>query len=86
MVSLPRATDPVLISQRLEARAEITGSRKNNLLKENCLSQPEIYESAVTVGGEIVTMPPGYCIDWLTPWIKAQQTVLFEMKNPYGLG
>lgn len=30
-VSLPRATDPVLISQRLEARAEITGSRKNNL-------------------------------------------------------
>jgi len=53
-VSLPRATDPVLISQRLEARAEITGSRKNNLCKK--------------IACRDCKTTPGYCMDWLTPW------------------
>lgn len=44
--------------------------QKKQSLKENCLSQPEIYESAVTVkgGGSDCKTTPGYCTDWLTPW------------------
>lgn len=42
--------------------------QKKQSLKENCLSQPEIYESAVTVGGRDCKTTPGYCMDWLTPW------------------
>lgn len=42
--------------------------QKKQSLQENCLSQPEIYESAVTVRGRDCKTTPGYCTDWLTPW------------------
>lgn len=67
LVSLPRTTDPVLISQRLEGESRNHRLQKKQSLKENCLSQPEIYESAVTVGRRDCKTTPGYCTDWLTP-------------------
>ena len=56
LVSLPRATDPVLISQRLEARAEITGSRKNNLCKKIACRSQRYMKVLLQSGGETVKL------------------------------
>ena len=67
-VSLPRATDPALISQRLEAKAEITGSRKNNLWKKIACRSQRYMKVLLQSRGRDCKTTPGYCTDWLIPW------------------